>query len=48
MTEFQLSGLADLGPRTLVVAHGLNFAGNGEQALRDLHIALRESFADEP
>jgi flavorubredoxin len=45
MTEAQLHGLADLRPRTLAVAHGSSFAGNGEQALRDLHIALRDTFA---
>ncbi len=48
MTEPLLSGLADLKPKTLAVAHGSSFVGNGEQALRDLHAALREAFSASP
>jgi len=45
MTQPLLNGLADLKPGTLAVAHGSSFVGNGEQALRDLHTALRDAFA---
>jgi hypothetical protein len=39
-----LHGLADLQPRTLAVAHGSSFAGDGAQALRELHQALWVTF----
>jgi hypothetical protein len=44
LTERQLSGLAELQPRTLATAHGSSFVGDGARALRDLHLALRETF----
>ncbi|HEU5098750.1 MAG TPA: hypothetical protein VFU22_07015 [Roseiflexaceae bacterium] len=43
-TEGLLHGLADLQPRTLAVAHGSSFVGDGARALRDLHQALYETF----
>ncbi len=43
-TEGILHGLADLQPRTLAVAHGSSFVGDGARALRDLHQALQETF----
>jgi flavorubredoxin len=44
LTERLLHGLADLQPRTLAVAHGASFVGDGSRALRDLDLALRETF----
>jgi flavorubredoxin len=43
-TEGLLHGLADLQPRTLAIAHGSSFVGDGARALRDLHQALHETF----
>ena len=40
-TERILHELAELRPRTLAAMHGASFAGDGEQALRDLAQALR-------
>lgn len=45
-TERLLHGLARLKPKTLAAMHGSSFAGNGEQALRDLVAVMREIFAD--
>jgi flavorubredoxin len=44
MTGGILESLADLKPRTLAVMHGSSFAGDGEQALRDLNALYREVF----
>jgi len=44
LTERLLHGLADLQPRTIATAHGSSFGGDGARALRDLHLALRETF----
>jgi len=46
-TERILHGLADLNPRTLAVAHGSSFVGDGARALRELHRALQETFSDQ-
>ncbi len=43
-TEALLHGLADLKPKTLATGHGSSFVGDGERALRDLHVALWETF----
>ncbi|GAC1448701.1 MAG: hypothetical protein NVSMB70_18050 [Chamaesiphon sp.] len=37
-----LQRLADLQPQTIATMHGSTFAGDGEQAIRDLAIILRE------
>jgi flavorubredoxin len=42
LTEPILYGLADLRPARLALMHGSSFVGDGEQALRDLAITLRE------
>jgi flavorubredoxin len=42
MTEPILHGLADLHPRQLALMHGSAFVGDGEQALRDLAMVMRE------
>lgn len=41
-TDTIISQLADLKPRTLAVMHGGSFSGDGERALNDLRISLRE------
>ena len=41
-TEQILNGLADLGPRTIATHHGSAFVGDGERALRDLVLAIKE------
>ncbi len=45
-TEKLLHGLASLKPKTLAVMHGSAFAGDGEQALRDLVGVMRETSRD--
>ncbi len=42
LTESILHGLADLRPTQLALMHGSSFAGDGEQALRDLAVTMRE------
>lgn len=42
LTDSTLNRLADLRPKHLAVMHGSAFAGNGEQALRDLAGVMRE------
>lgn len=42
LTDPILHGLADLRPKQLAVMHGSAFVGDGEQALRDLAIIMRE------
>jgi flavorubredoxin len=44
LTGRLLHSLADLQPRTIATAHGSSFVGDGSQALRDLELALRETF----
>jgi flavorubredoxin len=44
LTDRILHGLAELKPKTLATMHGSTFAGNGEAALRDLAVVLRETF----
>ena len=39
-----LEQLAALKPKTLAVMHGSSFAGDGERALRDLAVVLKEIF----
>lgn len=41
-TDAILQGLADLKPRTIAAMHGSAFAGDGEQAVRDLAVVIRE------
>ncbi len=41
-TEATLQRLAALKPRTIALMHGSSFAGNGEQALKDLALAMRD------
>jgi flavorubredoxin len=43
-TKRLLQGLAALKPRTLAIMHGSSFVGNGEQALLDLDVAMKEVF----
>jgi hypothetical protein len=38
-----LERLVDLQPRTLAIVHDASFAGDGERALRDLAIVMRET-----
>ena len=42
-TDTILQGLADLKPRTLATMHGSTFIGDGERALRDLAVVMRET-----
>jgi flavorubredoxin len=42
LTEPILHGLADLRPKQLALMHGSAFAGDGERALRDLAVVMRE------
>jgi flavorubredoxin len=42
LTEPILRGLADLRPKQLALMHGSAFAGDGERALRDLAVVMRE------
>ncbi|MDQ3805087.1 MAG: FprA family A-type flavoprotein [Acidobacteriota bacterium] len=41
-TDRTLQRLADLKPRTIAAMHGSAFAGDGERALRDLAVVMRE------
>jgi flavorubredoxin len=43
LTDGILQGLADLRPRTLATMHGSTFIGDGERALRDLAVMMRET-----
>lgn len=47
LTSRNLRKLADLKPEILAIMHGSSFRGNGEQALRDLDVAIREVFGPE-
>jgi flavorubredoxin len=42
LTDTILQGLAELRPKQLALMHGSTFMGNGEQALRDLAVIMRE------
>ncbi len=42
LTDSILHGLADLRPKQLALMHGSAFVGDGEQALRDLAMVMRE------
>jgi flavorubredoxin len=42
LTEPVLHGLADLQPTQLALMHGSTFVGNGERALRDLALVMRD------
>ena len=44
-TDRILQGLADLKPRTLAPMHGSAYAGDGERAIRDLAVVMREVLA---
>ncbi len=39
-----LNSLAELNPKTLAIMHGSSFSGDGTRALRDLAVALKETF----
>jgi flavorubredoxin len=41
-TDGILQGLAELKPRTIATMHGSAYAGNGERAMRDLAVVMRE------
>jgi flavorubredoxin len=41
-TDSTLQRLSALQPKTIALMHGSSFSGNGEQALQDLAIAMRE------
>ncbi|MCM3904316.1 MAG: hypothetical protein ND866_21690 [Pyrinomonadaceae bacterium] len=41
-TDGILQGLADLKPRTIATMHGSAYAGDGERAVRDLAVVMRE------
>ena len=41
-TDGILQRVADLKPRTIAAMHGSAYTGNGEQALRDLAVVMRE------
>ena len=41
-TDGILQGLADLRPRTVAPMHGSAYAGDGERAVRDLAVVMRE------
>jgi flavorubredoxin len=41
-TDRILQGLADLKPRTIAPMHGSSYAGDGERAVRDLAVVMRE------
>jgi flavorubredoxin len=41
-TDNILQGLADLKPRTIATMHGSAYSGNGERAMRDLAMMMRE------
>ena len=43
-TERQLQELAALEPKTLAAMHGSSFVGDGESALRDLAVVMREVY----
>jgi flavorubredoxin len=42
-TDSILQRLADLQPKTLAIMHGSSFTGDGERALRDLAVVMRET-----
>lgn len=42
LTEVTLQRLASLKPKTIALMHGSSFRGDGEQALKDLGVAMRE------
>jgi flavorubredoxin len=47
-TETILKGLADLKPKTLAIMHGSSFAGDGERALQNLAVAMRDVLGKQP
>lgn len=42
-----LHGLADLKPKLIATMHGSSYSGNGQQALRDLAIVMKETLDGE-
>ncbi len=44
-TQSIINGLADSKPQALATMHGSTFLGNGEQALRDLAVMMRETLS---
>ena len=45
-TERLLHELAALQPKTLAAMHGSTFVGDGERALRDLAVVMREVYGE--
>jgi flavorubredoxin len=45
-TDVILKRLADLKPKTLAIMHGSSFAGDGQRALGDLAVIMRELLGD--
>jgi hypothetical protein len=45
-TERLLHELATLKPKTLAAMHGSTFVGDGERALRDLAVVMREVYGE--
>ncbi len=41
-TDAQLKRVAELQPKTIAVMHGSSFSGDGEQAINDLSVAMKE------
>ena len=41
-TDGILQGLADPKPRTIATMHGSAYAGDGERAMRDLAVVMRD------
>lgn len=46
-TQTMLYQLAELKPQTLAIMHGSSYSGNGEQALRDLTVVMKEVLGPE-
>lgn len=46
-TGRMLNGLADLRPGTLAAMHGSTYVGDGEQALRELAVVMREVLGEQ-
>jgi flavorubredoxin len=46
MTGQILEGLAELKPKTLATMHGSAFVGDGQRALRDLALMMKETLAE--
>jgi flavorubredoxin len=45
-TDAILKRLANLNPKTLAIMHGSSFTGDGQRALRDLAVVMRETLGE--